>query len=231
MELALDPILRPCHRRQLLVDLAEGKVNQLPYLLAVTVAGAAVYGLVLGSWRGEAMYFYVAAKLPLVLLATAAATLPINWLLAQLAGIRISLRAAAGLAFFALAIAALLLAGLAPVVWLFTLAAPAPGLEAVTAHNLLYVAHTTVIAAAGLRGTLELRRALVHVCGEPALANRMTAVWIAAFAFVGGEVGWSLRPFVGSVGLPVAFLRADALDGNVYEPLLTDILPHLFSFL
>ncbi len=55
------------------------------------------------------------------------------------------------------------------------------------------------------------------------------AVWVAAFALVGGEVAWALRPFVGSIYMPVHFLRADALAGNVYEFIFTDIVPHLLS--
>ena len=55
----------------------------------------------------------------------------------------------------------------------------------------------------------------------------MHAAWVLAYALVGGEVAWALRPFVGSVYEPVAFLRQDALDGNVYEFIVTDIVPHL----
>ena len=56
------------------------------------------------------------------------------------------------------------------------------------------------------------------------------AVWVAAFALVGSEVAWALRPFVGSVYMPVVFLRPDAFDGNVYEFIFTDILPHFVSW-
>jgi hypothetical protein len=54
-------------------------------------------------------------------------------------------------------------------------------------------------------------------------------VWVVTYALVGGEVAWALRPFVGSVSpdFPVVFLRPDALHGNVYEFIWTDILPHL----
>jgi K+ transporter len=54
-------------------------------------------------------------------------------------------------------------------------------------------------------------------------------IWFSTFAAVGGEVAWAMRPFVGSVSpdYPVVFLRKDALDGNVYEFIVTDILPHL----
>jgi len=48
---------------------------------------------------------------------------------------------------------------------------------------------------------------------------------------VGGEMAWALRPFVGSVSLehPLVFLREDALTGNVYEFIGTDIAPYLWS--
>lgn len=39
--------------------------------------------------------------------------------------------------------------------------------------------------------------------------------------------GLLMASFVGSVYEPVAFLRRDALDGNVYEFIVTDIVPHL----
>jgi hypothetical protein len=57
------------------------------------------------------------------------------------------------------------------------------------------------------------------------------ALWVLAYALVGGEVAWALRPFVGSVSPahPLVFLREDALTGNVYEFIGTDIAPYLFS--
>jgi hypothetical protein len=40
-------------------------------------------------------------------------------------------------------------------------------------------------------------------------------------------VAWALRPFVGSVYYPIVFLRHDALQGNVYEFIITGIFPFL----
>jgi hypothetical protein len=83
-----------------------------------------------------------------------------------------------------------------------------------------------------MTGTTFLRRRLLEVCnGNVRLAQRVHAAWVVAFAFVGGEVAWILRPFIGSVYLPVVFLRPDALHGNVYEFILTDIVPHLWRLL
>ena len=221
-------LARP-RRVSLLGDLGRGEAGALPSLVAVTVAGAAVYGLVLGSWRGGWMIPATAVKLPLVLVGTALLTMPLNWILALLGGARLGGTAATALSFFALAQAALVLASLAPVAWLFTIAAPGPGLDARTAHNLLYLLHTGLVALAGLAGASGLRRAFSQVTGDDRQARRITRAWIVAFALMGGEVAWVLRPFVGSIYLPVTFLRPDALDGNVYEFLITDILPYVFG--
>jgi hypothetical protein len=128
-----------------------------------------------------------------------------------------------------LASASVLLASLAPVAWLFTVAAPPPTESARTAHNLLYLLHTGFVGGSGLAGSLALHQALGATGHPPAVVRRVYASWVLAYAFVGGEIAWALRPFVGSVYHPVVFLREDALRGNVYEFIFTDILPHLLS--
>lgn len=198
-------------------------------IVTVLLVGAGTYGAVLGAWRGGWMIAAAAVKLPLVLLATAALTTPLGWLVAVLGGVRISARAAWRLSILALARAAVVLASLAPIAWLFTRAAPAPGLEARTAHNVLYLMHTALVALAGVAGTVGMHGGLAERARDRRLALRITRAWILAFALVGGEVAWALRPFVGSIYLPVTFLRPDALDGNVYELVWTDILPHLLA--
>ena len=198
-------------------------------LSLLMVTSAAVYGAVLGMWHGPRLALYVAVKLPLVLLLTSALTVPFSWAGAALLGLPLRAGQVAVLTFLSLAAGSLLLASLAPVALLFTVCAPPPAPEARTAHNLLYLLHVAFVGGSGLAGTATLRRAL-HALGRPERAARAVhLVWIAAFALVGGEVAWVLRPFVGSVYHPVVFLRADALDGNVYELVFTDILPHLLS--
>jgi hypothetical protein len=196
-------------------------------LTAAMAAGAALYGAVLGSWTGWRLAAYVALKLPLVLLLTSALTLLLSWLGSSLLGVPLRFGQVAVLIFLGLAGASLLLASLAPVAALFTACAPPPGLTARTTHNLLYLMHTLFVGACGLAGTLVLWQALSRL---PLPRRRLAAVyllWVVAYALVGGEVSWVLRPFVGSIYEPVTFLRADALDGNVYEFVFTDIVPHL----
>jgi len=194
--------------------------------LAMTL-GAALYGAVFGSWHGARLALYVAIKFPLVLFATTALTLLFSWIAARLLGLPLRLAQAAVLTLLALTVASLVLAALAPVAGLFVFCSPPPGPEARTAHNALYLMHTFLVGTAGFAGTRALRRALGRLAAPRGSIRAAYALWVFAFALTGGEVAWAFRPFVGSVYAPVAFLRERPLDGNVYEFVFTDILPHL----
>lgn len=218
-------------RDALLTDVLQGRelVRHWARLCVPMVVGAAVYGAVLGQWHGPRLAVYVALKLPLVLLLTSGVTMLLSWILAQILGLPLRFGQVAVLIFLGLASASLLLASLAPVAWLFTVSAPPPTPSARTAHNLLYLLHTGFVAMSGLFGSLALLRALRATGNPPRVVRRVYGAWILAYALVGGEIAWALRPFVGSVYHPVVFLRDDALRGNVYEFIFTDILPHLLS--
>lgn len=218
-------------RNELLSDVLAGRPLAAHWvrLCVVITVGAAVYGAVLGYWHGPRLALYVAAKLPLVLLFTAGLTLLLSFVLAQLLGLPLRFGQVAVLIFLGLASASVLLASLAPIAWLFTVSSPPPTTAARIAHNLLYLLHTGFVGGSGLAGSLALREAL-RATGRPSgVVRRVYWSWILAYALVGGEVAWALRPFVGSVYYPVVFLREDALRGNVYEFIFTDILPHLLS--
>jgi hypothetical protein len=49
------------------------------------------------------------------------------------------------------------------------------------------------------------------------VAFRVFGAWLAGNLFLGAQLSWILRPFIGSPELPVEFLRAGALRGNFYE--------------
>jgi hypothetical protein len=198
-------------------------------LSAVMIAGAAGYGVVLGKWHGARLALYCAIKLPLVLILTTLITIAFSWVAALLLGVPLRFAQVAVLNLLTLATASLLLASLIPVAWLFTQAAPPPTTASRTAHNLLYLMHTGIVALCGAGGMRLLWTALGRVAPRRARLLPVYVLWFTTFALVGGEVAWALRPFVGSVSAdyPVVFLRKDALDGNVYEFIVTDILPHL----
>ena len=197
--------------------------------LGQLVAGSALYGAVLGSWHGPRLALYAAAKLPLLLLLTALATAAFQELAARALGLQLPRGGALRLSLRGYATAAWLLGSLAPAAALFVRAAPQADALHRTAHNLLYLTHTALVAVCGLAGLATLRRDLTAAAPRRVAGRAAFTAWVAVSALVGGELAWVLRPFVGSVYEPIAFLRDDALDGNVYEFIWTDILPHLFE--
>ena len=218
-------------RDHLMDDLARGQnlARLWRGLVAVLVPAAGLYGIVLGGWHGGILAFFVALKLPLVLLVTSGLTMLFNSFVASLLGLALRFSQVAVLTFFALAVASLLLASLAPVAWLFTVSVPEPSLAARETHNLLYLLHTGFVGACGLAGTAVLWQGLVRIRGGAPNLKKAFLAWVVTFALVGGEVAWALRPFVGSIYHPIALFRADALHGNVYEFVFTDIVPYLLK--
>jgi len=200
-------------------------------LLIVMVAGAALYGAALGSWHGARLAAYDALKLPLVLLLTSAFTVLFSWVTSRALGISLQFSHVALLTFTGLATAAVLLASLTPIAWFFTWCAPRPDAGARATHNELYLFHTAFVAMCGVGGTHTLWRAMLRLPHPRRVIASAYVLWVLAYALVGGEMAWALRPFVGSVSPkhPLVFVRKDALSGNVYEFIGTDIAPYFWS--
>lgn len=206
-----------------------GRWRELAWLMVVS---SAIYGSVLGWWHGPRLAAYVAVKLPLVLIGTSTITMLFAWLAARAAGVSLRFTQVGALTFLGLTVASVLLASVTPIAWLFTATAlPPPSPAARTAHNVLYLTHTLLVGAAGTLGSRHLWRALRATQAPTAAVLATYVTWLLAYGLVGGEVAWMLRPFVGSVSpdLPVVFLRDDALRGNVYEFIFSDIFPYLNS--
>lgn len=187
--------------------------------LAVTVGGSAAFGAAMGWWRAPEQALFTAVKLPLVLFFTALGNALLNAMLAPLLGVNIGLRQSLLAVLMSFTIAGAILGGVAPllafVIW------NAPPLErtasAVTTHAFILLTIVAAIAFAGVAANVRLLRLLQHLGGGAGQARRVLFAWLAANLFFGSQLSWILRPFVGSPGLPVQFLRDEPLKGSFYE--------------
>lgn len=221
----------PHHPHPLLQALIQGEHSYrlLTRLSAYTLFGASLYGLVLGFWRAPLQGLYAAVKLPMVLWLTALLSVVFLALLCRLLGVPLTTIQVVLASLYCLAYAAVVLGALAPVAALFQWALPPMAPEAQYTHNILFITQTLIVAGAGLSGVAGLSSLLKKVCREKRQYRFLLVAWIVTYAFVGGEVSWISRPFVGSVYYPVQFLREDALDHNLYEVIATHIIPNLIS--
>jgi hypothetical protein len=197
------------------------------------IAGAcAVYGAVMAGWRSPRLSLYVAIKLPALFLFTVASVAVFNWMVASVLGAPVSSRQSLVLAAGAMTTAGWLLLALAPVsLFLVLTAVPQQGTNAELryAHNVMLVTHIAALAGAGLAGNATLWKGLRALAPSRERAWAVFGTWLAAYAFVGCQVSWVLRPFVGSPFYPVVFLRPDALDRNFYEFVFGEVLPFIIT--
>ncbi|MCU0723256.1 MAG: hypothetical protein MUC63_06530 [Planctomycetes bacterium] len=204
--------------------------SRIASLAGFLVPACGLYGAVMAGWRSPLLALYVAVKLPLLFLATTAVVALFNWTTAAALGAGLPFRTTVGVAFASMAAASWILLALAPVALFFQLGAvPREGTaEALRfAHNGILVTHVGVLAAAGAAGNAALWEGLRRLVRPGCPVRLLFAAWLAAFAFVGCQLSWILRPFVGSPFYPVAFLREDALERNFYEFVFLEAIPNL----
>jgi hypothetical protein len=198
--------------------LEDPSLRRVAGVAVAAVLGLALYGYTVGSWRSPLMGGYVAVKMPLLVALTLGCNGLLNGLLAILLGTGLGFRQSLLALLSSFALAALILGSLAPVTWLLAWNAPGPeSAYAGTAHAAYLVAHTVLIGAAGVAANLHLHRQLTSKAPTRAAALTTLFAWLGGNAFLGAQFSWLLRPFFGSPGLKVAFLRPDATQGNFYQ--------------
>lgn len=206
--------------------------KELLGLIAFVVFACASYGVVMAGFRSPLLSLYVAVKLPVLFLGTTAIVAVFNWMGASLLGSGLSFRSTVLLVFASMTIGCWILFACLPVAVFFLVSGvPVSGThEALRyAHNAILMTHVCILAVAGVVGNAALFTGLRKVVNAGCSVEALFVLWIAAFAFVGCQLSWILRPFVCSPFYPVAFMRADCLDRNFYEFVFTDVIPFLVT--
>jgi hypothetical protein len=187
--------------------------------LAIIVIGAGLYGAAMGWWRAPQQGLYVAIKFPLIILLTTLGNALINGMLAPLLGLNIPFRQSFSAIVMSHAITAAIFGAFSPLIGFVIWNAPAMSAspESVAVYNFVKLVHVAVIIFAGVAGNSRLVQLLAHLGGSRVVAQRVLLAWLAGNLFLGSQLSWILRPFIGAPALPVQFIRDGALHGNFYE--------------
>ena len=181
-------------------------------LLAMIVMFGFAYGGVMGSYSGFGgqmwrQSLYSAVKVPLMLLATFAVSLPSFFVLNTLMGLRADFPLAFRSVLATQGALAVVLASLAPltaVCYVSNL-----GYSAAVALNGLMFAIASFSAQVVLRGYYRplIARSRKHLW--------MVRTWAVLYMLAGIEMGWMLRPFMGDPTSRVEFFRQERFE-NAY---------------
>lgn len=205
---------------------ADWNVRRFAVHVGVIILGAGCYGAAMGWWRDPQQALFVAAKFPLIILLTALGNALINGMFAPLLGLNIPFRQSFSAVVMSFAITSAILGAFSPLIAFMTWNAPPMSPQAVTgpAYSLIKLVHVAVIAFAGVVGNARLFQLLARLGGNKNVARRVLFAWLAGNLFLGSQLCWILRPFIGSPDLPVEFIRGTALHGNFYENVFHSVL-------
>jgi len=210
---------------------AQFESRRFAFHVAVILAGAGLYGAAMGWWRAPEQALYVGIKFPLILLLTTLGNALLNAMLAPLLGLNITLRQSLLAVLMSFAITSAILGAFSPLLAFVVWNAPpmSPDVKSTLPYALIKLTHVVVIAFAGIAGNVRLFQLLTQLGGSKAVAKRVLLAWLAVNLFLGSQLTWIARPFIGAPQLPVAFLREGALKGNFYENVFQTITG-LFDF-
>ena len=203
-------------RERFFEEVVEGVAlrSKLRYAVVTIISLAGFFGLVAGAYSGPAQAVSAGLKLPFLFFATFAVCFPAFFVVQVLVGSRLRLLQVAVLVFGALALSSVLLAAFVPITAFFL----------ITGAN-YYFQHLLNIAiagVAGLFGMYALHEGLSVVCEKrgvyPRKALTIMRAWAVLFAFVGIQLGWSLRPFLGDRNEP--FQVFGRYQGNFYAAII-----------
>jgi len=187
------------------------------YSIAI-VLGSSVYGATIGLWRAPLQSVFTAIKFPLLIFLTCIGNGAINGMLAQVLGSGLSFRQTAFAILMSFAVASLILGGFSPITLFILYNAPPLGSEhGIIGHSVMLLTHVFVIAFAGVIANRRLFGLLHKMSGRKTTARAVLFAWLAGNLFLGAQLAWILRPFIGTPHMAVEFLRDDPLRGNFYE--------------
>lgn len=212
----IESILRD--RRTFFAEIRQGQElkEKMRAMLISSIVFLALYGAVLGSthslWQASSSAF----KLPLLFLATLIVCAPTLYFFNLIFGSNQSLSQNIAIMLTTITVTAVVLLSFAPIVLFFLLTS--------SNYQFFKLLNVGVFAAAGIIGVLFLIQGMHSVnAGQGGAAARMTVVqlWILVYAFVGSQMAWTLRPFIGAPSMKFELFRQ--LGGNFYTNIFASL--------
>lgn len=213
----IESILRD--RQAFFSEIRHGKElnEKMQAMLISSVMFLALYGAVLGSTHSLWQALSSAFKLPLLFLATLVVCAPTLYFFNLIFGSNQSLTQNVSLMLTAITVTAVVLLSFAPIVLFFLLTS--------SNYQFFKLLNVGVCAVAGVIGVLFLSQGMraVSLGGSEGAGARMIVVqlWILVYAFVGSQVAWTLRPFIGAPSMKFELFRQ--LGGNFYTNIFASI--------
>ena len=190
------------------VDL-DGKIVSM---LIASFSFLALYGGVMGASNSVPQVLSSAVKLPGLFLITLIICAPSLYFFNILFGSKQTIMQNIALILTAMTTTSVLLVSLAPVTLFF--------LSTTSGYEFFKLLNVGIFAIAGAMGLVFLKQGFEHSVDaeneEGRGARRLLFIlWVLLYAFVGTQMAWTLRPFMGAPDMPFMIFRQ--VGGNFYS--------------
>jgi hypothetical protein len=183
-------------------------------LLLIFVA-AFIYGLIMGSYNGVPQAFSSGVKLIVLILLTLCICFPSFYIVQLLLGSKMKLRQLIVILLGSFVMLTTILVAFAPIVLFFQLSR--------SPYAFLQLLHFFVFVFAGIWSMRTVVETLKIACEKkniyPKIGLTIFRFWIFILAFVGIQLSWNLRPFIGSKHLTFEIFR-EGTQTNIYATLI-----------
>jgi hypothetical protein len=177
----------------------------------------ALYGAVMGSTHSLWQALSSAVKLPILFLATLFICAPTLYFFNILFGSNQSLLQNIALILTAITVTAVILLSFTPIALFF--------LITTSQYQFFKLLNVGIFAIAGAMGVFFLGQGMRIVAdvGTEGENNRrwVLRMWIFLYAFVGSQLAWTIRPFIGAPSIQFELFRQ--LGGNFYTNVVVSI--------
>jgi len=187
----IDPLLRG--------DNGSERNRRIRDILMILVIAGSWYGAVMGTYSGIGpahwrQIFYSAVKVPLLLSATFYLSL------------RPDFSRALGAVIGAQAVLTIILASLSLFAEFFYVSG--------CNYEDAILLNAAMFGIASFGGQFALWRSYRPLIAKNTRHRWTLKAWLTIYIFVGIQMGWTLRPFVGSPGMPTRFIRSEAISNG-----------------
>jgi len=199
-----------------------GLRDKIVSMLVASFVFLGLYGGVMGAAHSVPQVLSSAVKLPLLFVVTLFICAPSLYFFNILFGSRQSILQNIALMLTAMTTTSVLLVSLAPVTLFF--------LSTTSGYQFFKLLNVAIFGIAGSMGLVFLKQGFEHSVdadnAEGRGARRMLFVlWMILYAFVGTQMAWTLRPFMGAPDEPFRIVRQ--VGGNFYSNVLDSIVSFL----
>jgi hypothetical protein len=213
----IETILRD--RRYFFGEIRDGvELNKkIRAMLISSVIFFALHGAVMGSTHSLWQTLSSAVKLPVLFLSTLVVCSPTLYFFNLIFGSNQSLTQNFALILTAITVTGVLLLSFTPIVLFFLLTT--------NIYQFFKLLNVGVFAVSGFVGVYFLSQGMriVSTSGKEGGGARRAVVrmWIIIYAFVGSQMAWTLRPFIGAPSMDFELFRQ--LGGNFYANVFASI--------